>query len=566
MEYIFLAIALFLLIIFFCGKGVFDDRRAQKRFRESLKNDYGSKPKREYKPEDMTPISKYFKKHSDEDALDDITWYDLDMDEVFKKLNYTHSSAGEEYLYYMLRHPVMQEQELLHREEIIQYFSNHESERVAYQYVFSKLGRISRFSVYDYLDYLDQLGDRSNFPHYFSMVLLVISAGIMFINFSVGLLLFLGILIYNNLSYFRIKKEIEPYITSFAYLFRVLDTYENLKKHKVSILDKEFQKMSAVYSSLSNFRRGSYLLMSAGRVTGNGSPLDMLLDFVRMGFHIDLIKFNQMLSVVRQNLDQIDCMMTQLGMIESCIAIGEYREHVKDYCIPVFQEQKKIEAEELYHPLLNEPVKNNVSAINSMLITGSNASGKSTFLKTVALNSILAQSIHTCLATSYESCFFQIYSSMSLKDNVFQGESYYMVEIRSIKRILDQISSKNGRVLCFVDEVLRGTNTVERIAASAQIMRCLHTSNSLCFVATHDIELTYLLENEYDNYHFKEEIVDDDIIFRYHLLNGRATTRNAIKLLSMMGFEDAIVQKAENMAEEFMKTNKWQMLDEATFQ
>ena len=77
-----------------------------------------------------------------------------------------------------------------------------------------------------------------------------------------------------------------------------------------------------------------------------------------------------------------------------------------------------------------------------MLITGSNASGKSTFLKTVAINALLAQSIHTCLAGEFETCFFRICSSMSLKDDVLHGESYYMVEIKSIKRILDLIAHK----------------------------------------------------------------------------------------------------------------------------
>lgn len=562
MEYLILAAALLILIVIFFAKGCYDYKRDEKRFREHLKQDYGSPQKRKYKPEQFTHINKYFEKHANEYALDEITWHDLDMDDIFKQMNYTHSSAGEEYLYYLLKNPELEEAPLLQREKIIQFFQEHADERICYQFIFSKLGRMNKFSVYEYLEYLDVLGERSNLPHYLSWALLLFSIGLMFYQFSIGILFFLGILIYNNFSYFRVKKEIEPYITSFGYLFRLMDTYEKLKAHKLSVLEKEFEEMEYANQSLQSFRRGSYVLMSSGRMTGSGSPLDIFFDFIRMGFHIDLIKFNQMLHSVRRNLSEIDVLLTVFGKIDACIAIGEYRAFLKDYSIPVFCEEKKICAENLYHPLIENPVKNSFTTEESILITGSNASGKSTFLKTVAINAILAQSIHTCLAQKYESCFFHICSSMSLRDNVFQGESYYMVEIKSIKRILDKIAAGTGRVLCFVDEVLRGTNTIERIAASSQIMRSLNHENSLCFVATHDIELTHLLEREYHNYHFQEEVLKDDIIFRYQLLEGRATTRNAIKLLAIMGFQDSIVQKAEKMAEEFMKTSKWQMLDE----
>lgn len=561
MEYIILAIALFFLILFFFAKGFYDYKRDEKRFREHLASDYGTALKREYKPEQLLHIPRYYEKHADEHSLDDITWHDLDMDEVFKQMNYTYSSAGEEYLYYILRNPEMKENRLENRENIIRYFKENPTQRVQYQFIFSKLGKIKKFSIYDYLDYLDDLGEQSNLPHYISWLLLVLSIVVMFFQFSVGLLCFLGVLIYNNFTYFKVKEKIEPYITSFAYIFRLMDTYERLKKYKVSALNCEFDEMAQANRVLQSFSRGSYILMSSGRMTGSGSPLDMFFDFIRMGFHIDIVKFNQMLRVVRGSLSEIDVLLTQFGKIEACIAIGEYREYLDTYCIPVFENKTVLSAKELYHPLITNPVKNSVSTNRSVLITGSNASGKSTFLKTVAINAILAQTIHTCLAEQYTSQFFYICSSMSLKDNVFQGESYYMVEIKSIKRILDKIAQQKIPVLCFVDEVLRGTNTIERIAASAQIMKSLNADNSICFVATHDVELTHLLEKEYDNYHFQEEVLENDITFSYQLQKGRATTRNAIKLLSIMGFQDTIVQKAENMAEEFIKTSKWQMLD-----
>ena len=125
-------------------------------------------------------------------------------------------------------------------------------------------------------------------------------------------------------------------------------------------------------------------------------------------------------------------------------------------------------------------------------MTGSNASGKSTFLKTAALQAILAQTVHTVLAKEYEASYFRVFSSMALRDDLVGEESYYMVEIRSLKRILDRMVEEVP-LFCCVDEVLRGTNTVERIAASSQILLRMAQERLLCFAATHDIELTYLL-------------------------------------------------------------------------
>ncbi len=112
-------------------------------------------------------------------------------------------------------------------------------------------------------------------------------------------------------------------------------------------------------------------------------------------------------------------------------------------------------------------------------------------------------------------------------------------------------------MLCFIDEVLRGTNTLERIAASSQILKSLVKENVLCFAATHDLELTQILEQDYSNYHFQEEIRDNDILFNYQLYKGRAVSRNAIKLLQIIGYEKEIIEHAEWTAAHFLETGEW---------
>jgi DNA mismatch repair ATPase MutS len=115
-------------------------------------------------------------------------------------------------------------------------------------------------------------------------------------------------------------------------------------------------------------------------------------------------------------------------------------------------------------------------------------------------------------------------------------------------------------VICFVDEVLRGTNTLERVAASAQILDNLGKQNTLCFAATHDIELTNILKKTYDCYHFEENVIDDDVVFDYKLKEGPSNTRNAIKLLSVIGYDRNIIKKAEDMTVKFIDNGVWDVI------
>lgn len=200
-------------------------------------------------------------------------------------------------------------------------------------------------------------------------------------------------------------------------------------------------------------------------------------------------------------------------------------------------------------------MKNSIQTSRSVLLTGSNASGKSTFLKTIAINQILAQTICTCLADRFETNWFRILSSMALKDNILGEESYFVVEIKSLKRIFDSLDHEIP-VLAFVDEVLRGTNTAERIAASSQLLKSLAHKNALVFAATHDMELTTLLEQDMENYHFEEHVEGNNVLFDYKLREGRAYSRNAIALLRSYGFDPEVTEAAEEMAKEFVKQSQ----------
>ena len=121
-------------------------------------------------------------------------------------------------------------------------------------------------------------------------------------------------------------------------------------------------------------------------------------------------------------------------------AVASYRTYLgqDNFSEPVFvKDSLSIEVKGLYHPLVENPVKADFSENKSVLVTGSNASGKSTFLKAVAINALLSQTICTSLSSYYKARKCKIFSSMALSDNIFENESYFIVEIKSLKRILD---------------------------------------------------------------------------------------------------------------------------------
>ncbi len=556
MEYlVLLGIVVFLVIVIF-GVGVIQEKRELKRYILFLAGKYGQKQEHnEYPSGRFEKIPMFYRHNMPKHFVDDITWNDLNMDEVYKSMNYTESSVGEEYLYYMLRNMDCDLDRLNKQEQLITYFMENEDARLYLQMLYHTIGKTGKYSIFDYLDYVEQVKVNGNTRQILMICLIVASIVVCFFHSGIGIVLLVSLLIGNILSYFKEKKEVEPYLYSLAYVQKLLDACKKLCSVKLDILEESQMELKENLKQFRDFSANSmWIHMGSGNMTG--SPLDIMLDYLRMVTHIDLIIFNHLFKKLQGRKEEVASLAKVLGEIEACIAIGWYRNTLPYYTTPDFS-GTNLEIKDASHPLIEEAVPNSIAADGGVLITGSNASGKSTFLKTIAINVILAQGIHTVFAKEYKAERLDVFSSMALRDNVVQGDSYFMVEIKSIKRILEKVKDSERKIICFVDEVLRGTNTVERIAASTHILMCLQKAKTICFAATHDIELARLLKDSYDNYHFEEVIEGDDVKFSYQLCEGKATSRNAIKLLKVLGYDESLVQDAENMATHFLETGKW---------
>ncbi len=581
MEYLVLGIA---LIMFFIGKGIYDKKRYKLRVRRMLQDDFGTVSEEEYSPEKLKSLRSYYDAVKREDYdIDDITWNDLELDELFMVMNRTVSAMGEEYLYAMLRQPQFDEAEMRERERLISFFLRKEEQRIDLQEALYQIGKNRKYSVYECMHYIKKIKRESNLPHYLVSVLLFAALVVAFLKPVVGVIATVLVVTYNLVSYMKRKGELDAYISSVTYLIRLLYAVEDVEKLAIPELESYVSRMKALNKHFAAFKRNFWII---GSKKPTGDMMDMVMSYFRMLFHIDLIKFNRMLRIYDKYVDELNELYEVVGYLDSLCAAASFRALLGEggYCVPellsesvpeTFGEAGRkaapadntgfsgkvwapvYEAEGLYHPLLDVPVTNSIRTSRSVLLTGSNASGKSTFLKAVALSALLAQTVHTVPATFYRASYFQILSSMALRDNMQGNESYFIVEIKSLKRIYEAAKAPVC-TLCFVDEVLRGTNTVERIAASREVLAGLANSGrTICFAATHDIELTYLLEKDCDNYHFEETVTDDKVEFDYLLHEGRATSRNAIKLLRMLGYPEEIIERAETSAEDFLRTGEW---------
>ncbi len=545
------------VIIFLLVQSANAKKKAIKKLENKIKNEWGKQTLREYTYQEYSRISNFFNLTKGENAVDDITWNDLNMDEIFKDINNTNSSVGEECLYKMLRDITFDADKLKKRDKIIEYFIGNKEKAFALEKIFSMMGRTKSISLYEFLHRIDDVENTGNLTHFMCIAGLVISIILFFVRPELGIICAICAVTANVISYFSAKAKVENYFVCFKYIIAMLDSAKALSDIEDEELKEYTEELKELYGKLKPHFRGVFFLTSNSM---SGSLEEILMDYVRMVTHADIIVFNSMAASLKKYRDLVDRLYEAEGELEAMYGIASYRVFLREqygyYCKPEFVKEKSLQAMTVYHPLILEPVSNSIEVKKSVLLTGSNASGKSTFLKTIAINAILAQTIYTCTAESFVMRNSMVMSSMALKDDLQNNESYYIVEIKSLKRILDKMNQGNN-IICFVDEVLRGTNTVERIAASSEILSSLESDNVICFAATHDIELTHILEKLYNNYHFREEIENNDVLFDYKLFEGRAVTRNAIKLLSIIGYDDEIIKKAESKANNFLKNGVW---------
>ena len=240
-----------------------------------------------------------------------------------------------------------------------------------------------------------------------NLCLLALALGSIFVQPQIGIVALIVMVSVSMGSYYGAKKKIEPYVTSCSCLLNMLKFAEKLEKLSIPELESYFSALRESRKQFGSFKRKSYFFVMGSAVSGG--PEAIIIEYANYVFHLDLLQFPGIVRELRTHISDFETMTDTIGLLESMIAVASFRAMIRDYTVPVLKESKKgyLTAENIYHPMIADPVKNSITARRGVLLTGSNASGKSTFLKTIAVNAILAQTICTCMADRYESCFFE---------------------------------------------------------------------------------------------------------------------------------------------------------------
>jgi len=252
--------------------------------------------------------------------------------------------------------------------------------------------------------------------------------------------------------------------------------------------------------------------------------------------------------------ERIDKAIGALGEAEALLCLALPLAEQKGFELPGIVEGDRpvLAAEEIGHPLLeaDSAVRNPVSlgpGQNILLVTGSNMSGKSTYLKSIGLNAALASAGGPVCARGFRWTPVEIHSDMNVRDSLDDGKSYFQVEVERVRLAIERAGT-TPRVLAVFDELFRGTNSTERVALARAILRHLRSTGALVVVATHDASLTRLVTEEREpgmaNVHFRESVDGREMRFDYRLREGPATTRNAIRVLEAQGYPEAITREA----------------------
>jgi len=477
--------------------------------------------------------------------IDATTWDDLNMDEVFLRIDACASSGGEEYLYHQLHELQTGPAPLKAFERIVRWAEECPQERLRAQKILAAVGKMPHNGLGGFL-----FEARAKKNRFYSLcpllALLPLLGALAAILFGPVGLLFMGVAMAANIVIYWVNLlALEQEFHSLRYLSAMLRGAGRLQKSLGSRLQALGMDLKAPLKEIGHLRG-----LIPGKASGLLAELEGLIVVFKAIFLVDLVLYNRTVNAILRHTEPLCRIYEALGRVDSAISVASLRRSLAVWCMPEFIGETAIRFTDACHPLIARPVPNSAQLNGDCIITGSNASGKSTFIKTVAVNHILAQTIHTCCARSYALRFCHVASSMAVRDDLLAGESYFVAEVRSLKRLIDLCRSRP--CLCLIDEILRGTNTPERIAASTAVLTDLHClPNSLIMVASHDIELTRILEGVYDNYHFSETFSDDGVEFDYILKKGPSRTTNAIRLLKYMGFDAEIVADAARRVKEY---------------
>ena len=501
-------------------------------------------------------IEKYFQGKDNSGAcqvLSNKTCNDLDFQEIFMFIDRTNSKIGQQYLYHKLRTIPNTSNNV--NEKLVELLSKDPEFRTSVQILLDRLKNneacyITALFQEEHLKppkwfYITRI---LSFTSLLSIVLIIINPAVVFVLF--------GVFLINTLIHFWNKRNLYQYLGSIPQLLRLIKIADELFKIRVlrevnSKLPKSLETMSGIKNRMLFFRLESKMDNDLAALVWG------LIEILKIVFLLEPLFLFGVLKQLDTKRREIEDIFSFVGEIDVLISIASLRAGLPFFCQPTVTEtQKLLVANKIYHPLIYNCIDNNIKIDGkSILLTGSNMSGKTSFIRTIGINVITGLTINTCFAKSFTTPRLRVFSAIRISDDLLNDKSYYFEEVLTIKELLDKSTDKQPN-LFLLDEIFKGTNTIERISAGKAVLSSLNKGGNIVFVSTHDIELADLLNEEYDLYHFSEKVDHKTVDFDYKLKDGKLKTRNAIRILQLNNYPETIINEAFDISKILTLSNK----------
>ncbi|MFA6239657.1 MAG: hypothetical protein WC655_01935 [Candidatus Hydrogenedentales bacterium] len=477
--------------------------------------------------------------------VDGQTWNDLEMDRVFSRIDRTWTSLGEVSLYAFLRTPVSHLEQIRERIRLVDVLQSDAELREAVQKRLARLGKTRRFRLND-------LEDNRLSANTFIRNACRVLAGLSALSLALVALFPVKEALLAVIVLFSLNMIVAAWFrwlvywqaNAFLYLTAAISCGKSLGGIEHESLRLYVEELTELSNKTRAICRKSRLFEQERNASAELPAL--MLGYARALFLLDVSDYFRLAELVQTHKTSIRRLLKMIGDLDAFQAIASYRKRFPVYCEPVLVDDGLVlECEDCRHPLLDDAVPNSISLrATNAFVTGSNASGKSTFLRTIALNALLAQSIGTVPAASYRACCFRILTSISIFDDLSESKSLYRAEA---ERMLEIIQATEGPhpILCSMDEPFKGTNSPERIGATIATLNHLGGKNILLLVASHHVQIALELGPRYDVFHFPVSVDGERSESNYLLHRGLDYEFNAIETLAEIGFPPAIVSSAK---------------------
>jgi len=514
-----------------------------KKIIEKLKQSFGEPKDESF---DFEMIDRYFRKKNHSNSFQEIsekTSNDLDIEELFTFIDRTTSKVGQQYLFNKLRTIPSDRNDVEAYEDIINRFTTDIEFRITIQLLLKKLDKKEAY----YIPSLFQ-EEHIQSPKWFWLVRLlsflsIISLLVLPIYPQIFFVL-LGLFAINMGLHYWNKRNLFQYIVSIPQLLVLNSIARNLfKESDFKLLNPGLGESLKVTDSIKY--RMSVLRLDSSLQGELASVLWGIVELVKILFLVEPLILFGVLRQLDNKREEIEELFRFVGGIDSILSISALREGLDLYCTPTVSDIKDgIIAKDIYHPLIRNCVNNSIHVNQkSILITGSNMSGKTSFIRTIGINALTGLTLNTCFAAKFSLPILKIHSAIRISDDLMNDRSFYFQEVVTIKNMIENSHNDHSN-LFLLDEIFKGTNTIERISAGKAVLSYLAKGNNFVLVSTHDIELAELLDEEFELHHFSEKVDNKTVDFDYKLKNGKLKNRNAIKILEINEYPELIIQEA----------------------